>query len=307
MSELSTSEYGVYGDPDPELATVNPLAVQYSPLHPGGQRLEDLGETCLSDMIIHCPPGTIERRAALAMSLRALQVGGQLLALAPKMLGGNRLQDELEAFGCVVEGQSRRHHKICRVIRPSMLLGIDAAIQAGAMVFHEGVHQWTQPGVFSWDKVDRGSQILAAHLPRLAGTGADFGCGIGVLEPAILAQGSVRHVTGYDIDRRAIDCACRNVVDPRVQFEHVDVRVGRALRDNLDFIVTNPPFHETGFEKQGLGKAFLAVAHRQLRKGGTLCLVANRHLPYEAIIKPLFREFEIRAQLEGFKVLEARK
>ncbi|MBV1702088.1 MAG: methyltransferase [Hyphomicrobiales bacterium] len=307
MSEPTTSEYGVYGEPDPELVTVNPLAVQFSPLHPGGQRLEGQGEASLREMIIHCPPGTIERRAALAMSLRALQAGGELLALAPKLLGGNRLQDELEAFGCAVEGQSRRHHKICRVIRPGVLSGIDAAIQAGAMVFRENVQLWTQPGVFSWDKVDRGSQILAANLPRLAGTGADFGCGIGVLEPAILAQDSVRHVTGYDIDRRAIDCAIRNVVDPRVRFENVDVRVGKSLQANLDFIVTNPPFHETGFEKQGLGKAFLAAAHRQLRKGGTLCLVANRHLPYEAIIKPLFREFEIRAQLEGFKVLEARK
>ena len=38
----------------------------------------------------------------------------------------------------------------------------------------------SQPGIFSWDRIDDGSALLAAHLPDdFAGTVADFGCGWG--------------------------------------------------------------------------------------------------------------------------------
>ena len=38
--------------------------------------------------------------------------------------------------------------------------------------------------------------------------------------------------------------------------------------------------------------AFLRAAHRGLLPGGTLWLVANRHLPYDRILTPLFRTVE---------------
>ena len=40
----------------------------------------------------------------------------------------------------------------------------------------------SRPGIFSWDRIDDGSALLAAHLPDdLVGHVADFGCGWGYL------------------------------------------------------------------------------------------------------------------------------
>lgn len=52
---------------------------------------------------------------------------------------------------------------------------------------------------------------------------------------------------------------------------------------------------------------FIRAAHRMLRKGGALWMVANRHLPYEGVIGPLFSSVETKADAQGFKVIAARK
>ena len=44
-----------------------------------------------------------------------------------------------------------------------------------------------------------------------------------------------------------------------------------------------------------------------LRDGGDCVLVANRHLPYEATMKPLFADIRQIAQTGGFKIYAARK
>ena len=69
----------------------------------------------------------------------------------------------------------------------------------------------------------------------------------------------------------------------------------------------NPPFHLGGVEDQALGQGFLQRAASVLRRGGVLWLTANRHLPYETVLKPLFSRVETRAEARGFKIIEAHK
>ncbi|WP_208438975.1 methyltransferase, partial [Bartonella grahamii] len=42
-----------------------------------------------------------------------------------------------------------------------------------------------------------------------------------------------------------------------------------------------------------------------LKLGGNLLLVANRHLPYETLLKNIFRSVLIHEQTHGFKIIEA--
>ena len=58
---------------------------------------------------------------------------------------------------------------------------------------------------------------------------------------------------------------------------------------SLDFVVMNPPFHDGGAEDRLLGQTFIRQAAIMLRRGGLLWVVANRHLPYEAVLGELFR------------------
>jgi 16S rRNA (guanine1207-N2)-methyltransferase len=299
------SRFCVYGAPDPALAPTPPGAVQVSPLLPGAHALEDFAPESLSGAVICAPPGTVERRYVLALALRALKPGGTLTALAPKDKGGARLGRELQAFGGVVQEQGRRHQRICVVDRGPALEGLEAAITAGRPRRLDGLDLWSQPGLFSWDRIDPGTALLLSVLPPLEGRGADFGCGVGVIARAVLVHAGVARLDLIDLDRRAIDCARRNVNGPRAVLHWADVRAAFELKD-LDFVVMNPPFHDSGAEDRSLGQAFVRRAREALRKGGRLWMVANRHLPYEAELDAGFAEVVRRAEAGGFKVYEAR-
>lgn len=298
--------FAVYGSPPRELAETPAGAVQLSPLVPGAAALEELAPGRLEAIVVAAPPGTIERRYVLALALRALAPGGRLTALAPKDKGGSRLGKELAAFGCTVHETPKRRQRICQTRRPDAPEGLDAAIEAGRPRLSDALGLWTWPGVFSWDRPDPGSVLLIQSLPPLSGRGADLGCGIGLLARAVLAQPTVTGLALVELDRRAIECARRNVVDPRATFHWQDARTGPEL-SGLDFVVMNPPFHDGGAEDKALGQAFIRRAHAILRPGGALWLVANRHLPYEGVLGELFARTALAAEGAGFKVYEARK
>ena len=298
--------FGLYGAPQAELVDVPAGAVQFSPFTPGAPALEAAPPASLAGMIVAAPPGTAERRWVLAQALRGLAPGAPMTVLAPKDRGGSRLRKELEAFGCEVEETGRRHQRICTLARPAAPAALDEAIAAGEPRFVEALGLWSQPGLFSWDRPDPGSLQLAAALPALAGRGADLGCGAGLLARAVLASSGVTGLDLVDHDRRAVAMARRNIDDPRAAFHWVDARTGLEL-EGLDFVVMNPPFHDGGYEDRALGQAFIRRAHQALGKSGALWLVANRHLPYEGVLSPLFPHVTLRSEQRGFKVYEARK
>jgi 16S rRNA (guanine1207-N2)-methyltransferase len=139
----------------------------------------------------------------------------------------------------------------------------------------------------------------------MAGQGADFGCGVGYLAHGVLSAPKVTALHLIDIDRRAVECARRNAADPRVTLAWADARSARL--SDLDFVVMNPPFHDAGHEDKALGQAFIQAAGAALRKGGVLWMVANRHLPYERVLAEVFRTVDLRAEIAGYKLFEARK
>ena len=123
----------------------------------------------------------------------------------------------------------------------------------------------------------------------------------------MLAGPKVKRLVLIDNDRRAIEAARRNIDDPRAMFEWADATGGDVALEGLDFVVMNPPFHDGGAEDRALGQRFIQRACQVLRRSGSLWMVANRHLPYEAILGPLFTTVERRAAGGGYKVFEARK
>lgn len=295
----------LYGRP-PAVFDPPGVATQVSPLIPGSTPLEDVAEGSADNIMAYAPPGVLERRYTLALALRALKVGGRLDVMAAKDKGGSRLKKELEGFGVVVGESAKAHHRRCVVIRPATLTGIDEAMAAGAPRLVEGLEAWSQPGIFAWDRIDAGSLLLAQTVSKLKGAGADLGCGYGALATVVLGTPAVTSLRLIDLDRRAIEAARKNVTDPRVTFEWADARMLEAAAD-LDFVVTNPPFHDGGTEDKRLGQAFVRQAAAMLGKGGVLWLVANRHLPYEADLNAAFKRVTMVADAGGYKVFEAVK
>jgi 16S rRNA (guanine1207-N2)-methyltransferase len=294
----------IYGQPPAELAAAGPEAVQLSPLTPGAEEIEGLADATLESIVVAAPPGTLERRYVLAHALRALRPGGALVTLAPKDRGGSRLRKELEAFGCSVQETARRHHRICTVARPDDPVSLDDAIEAGAAQMVPALGLWSQPGVFSWDRLDPGSALLVDQANKWQGRGADFGCGVGILARAVLESPEVTQMTLIDIDRRAVDAAQRNIDDPRATILQSDLRAAPPEVVDLDFVIMNPPFHLGGGEDRGLGDAFVSRAAKALRRGGVCRLVANVALPYESYLARDFSKTTLIDRQGGYKVLE---
>jgi 16S rRNA (guanine1207-N2)-methyltransferase len=310
MSSQSSFAHAVYGSPSAALCVPPANALQVSPLHPGSTDLAGLDGGSVANITMLAPPGTIERRYAIAQALRALQPGGLLTLLAPKDAGGGRLVGDLAGFGIDATAVSKRHHRICTVLRPPTITGLDeaisAAITAGGPQAIPGSHLWSQPGLFSWDRADPGSLLLLEYLPKFSGHGADFGCGFGLLTGIILLSPKVIHLTAIDVDGRAIKAVTRNVKPERTTIVWADIRT-LTLPPTLDFVVMNPPFHTGGAEDRALGTAFITKAAACLKTGGELWLTANRHLPYEAVLTAQFKTIEPIASANGFKVYKAVK
>ncbi|HEY5072478.1 MAG TPA: methyltransferase [Caulobacteraceae bacterium] len=304
---VADAMHAVYGSPPPGLIGPPSGALQVSPLSPGAAALEEIADASLAGMIVAAPPGALERRFVLAHGLRALRVGGELIAVAPKKRGGARLNDELRAFGCEPMETARRHHRIVSCSRPAKMRGLAEAIAAGGPQIAPALGLWSQPGVFSWDRLDPGTALLLEAGHPFRGRGADFGCGVGVLGRAVLENREVTGLILADIDRRAISAAEQNIADSRAQFVHIDLRLAPTRFADLDFVVMNPPFHQVGRRSHSLGQGFIASAADALHAGGLCRIVANASLPYEGALARAFSKVTELGRRAGYKLFEAVK
>jgi 16S rRNA (guanine1207-N2)-methyltransferase len=252
-----------------------------------------------------------ENRLLMARALTLAAPERWVMAAAANDAGGKTLNKTLVGFGVPVEETAK--HK-CRVVwtrapqRAARIMIDDAVTRGGITKRIDGMY--TQPGLFSWDRIDKGSDALIHHLPlSLKGQGADFGCGIGVIAIRVMQRyADVKKLICIDIDARALDCAARNLSEwpDKIFLRRADLSQEVDL-GTLDFIVMNPPFHAGKKQSITLGQSFIKNAAKNLRTGGMLVFVANSHLPYEKTVSDLFAFNRVLSEENGFKIIEAVK
>jgi 16S rRNA (guanine1207-N2)-methyltransferase len=163
----------------------------------------------------------------------------------------------------------------------------------------------TQPGVFSESGADRGSILLAAHLPpKLPARIADLGAGWGYLSAAALSKPGVLHLDLIEAEKLALDCAALNITDPRAHFHWADATTFKPAA-HYDAIISNPPFHTTSKADPAIGRSFITAAQRLLTPAGHFWMVANRHLPYEAALRLSFRNVDETGGDATYKIFHA--
>ena len=241
-------------------------------------------------------------RARIAQAVQHLRPGASLWVDGQKTDGIDAVMKELRALVAVNEVQSRAHGKIFRVemSQPGWLPGDWAArdhAAAPGMV--------TRPGVFSADGPDPASQALAAHLPeKLPTRMVDLGAGWGWLSAELLKRPGLDVLHLVEADAVALDCARRNVTDPRAQFHWADALEFR-LSEPVNGVVMNPPFHQGRAADPRLGAGFIRSAAALLTGAGRLWMVANRHLPYEQVLRECFADVSELGGDSRFKILTA--
>lgn len=250
--------------------------------------------------VVFVPRAKAEARALVAEAMASVVPGGPVWIDGLKTDGINSLLKELRARVPVSEPLAKAHGKIFRLTAdPEALADWAGREQTPAEGFV------TLPGTFSADAVDRGSALLAACLPEtLPARVADLGAGWGWLSAQILAHPGVAQLHLVEADHSALECARANIADPRAVFHWADAR-NFQLREPVNGVIMNPPFHEGRAADPGLGAAFIKAAAGLLTGAGRLWMVANRHLPYEA---ELARHFADVTEIGGdnrFKILTA--
>ncbi len=281
-----------------------------------------------------------ETLAWFAIARTRLEPGGTILVSMPNTAGGARFEKDLAtATGNIT---SLQKHK-CRAFHSTddgswnePLFGEWLALVEPRQI--PGTPFIVEAGIFSADHVDAGSQLLADHIPaHLRGNVADLGAGWGFLSAVLLHRcPKITTLHLFEADSRALACARKNTfIDPEpppslsspvcyaeeiavevegtltfpskdIHFHWHDVTTG--LPDApYDAIVMNPPFHTGQATDVDLGRAFIRVAIASLKRGGTLLMVANRQLPYEATLETSGLAWRKIAENKTFKILSADK
>ncbi len=247
-----------------------------------------------------------EFRAELATAL--LCAKESVLVCVAKEHGSSRLAKWPELEELVKWSDSKQH---CRVV---LLTPPDGdARDYWLSVQNEGQLQLcnetrfiSQPGLYGWDKIDVGSQLLAQNLPdSFPGEVADFGCGYGFLSRVISDKLSGQALHCVDNDRRALTACQQNISQQtKAHFHWLDLEQER-LPCQVQVVVTNPPFHQEAKSKPELGIQFLEKAAQALVNDGELWMVANTSLNYEDCLEALFETHREVMRKNGFKVLWA--
>ncbi|WP_180970198.1 methyltransferase [Deinococcus planocerae] len=167
-----------------------------------------------------------------------------------------------------------------------------------------GVRVVGLPGVFSAGRPDKATSMLLGALGGLDLAGKrvlDLGCGTGLIGAWAASRGAAVTLVDGDLQsvRSAAATLAENGLTGEVIHSDVDAELGERT---FDVVLTNPPFHVGRGVVLDVAREFIAAAGRRLNPGGSLFLVANEPLPYEAPLRALGEGREL-AREGGFKVL----
>lgn len=288
---------------------------------PSASALETAGYAPLSSppngniydiVLCNLPKQKEEARYMLAQALQAAKDGALILAGAANDAGGKRIEEWMKYMNITTQSLSADKARVVWGQKTTENETSGQWLTEGEQqsIVLNGTAFLSQPGLFSWNRIDPGSALLARYLPAdLNGIGADFGCGYGYLSRAILDTApAVKTLHCIDADRRAVNCCLKNLGDmehtAHISGHWMDLSVEKM--QDLDWIIMNPPFHTGKTTRTDLGQAMIRTAATSLKPGGTLYMVANKSLPYESILQERFSNVTKLAEDEGYKIYHAR-
>lgn len=172
----------------------------------------------------------------------------------------------------------------------------------------ENFNYISKPGVYGWNKIDKGSAFLIAELTRFTErlpapptTALDLGCGYGYLAINCAPLGC--RITATDNNAGALLACQENIRQLGIDAEVIVADCAEGISERFPLIICNPPFHQ-GFSIEGdMTDRFLDAARKHLQSDGIACFVVNLHIPLERKAKKLFSTIETIADNGSFKLI----
>ncbi|MGM9991851.1 MAG: class I SAM-dependent methyltransferase [Candidatus Bruticola sp.] len=256
-------------------------------------------------------------------ALRSVRSGGLILFSIANTLGAGSFEKAMSEYTPLAAQQSKYH---CRTFAIRVPENIAAEERMAELMqkWEEGFNYrictdsglLSRPGIFSWNKADGGSKLLADYIKnkaQLRGVGADLGSANGFLTKAALESrscqaGEISRIDLFEDEYLSLAAAKALLKDKnpkvRIGYSWADV-ISDVPHEQYDWIVMNPPFHQGQTRVLNLGREFVASAARALTWRGVLYVVVNRTLPYEDTLAEYFKNYEKVAENNSFKVFVA--
>ena len=254
-------------------------------------------------------PKSRELASYLLNALASRLAGRELYLVGEKRGGIEGAAKQLQAFGKPRKLDSARHCQLWQVTVDNVpeAPNLHSLAQRFELPLAESpLTVVSLPGVFSHGRLDRGSALLLEHLEQLpVGHVLDFGCGAGVLGAVVKRRYPQSQVTLLDVDAFAVESSRLTLAANGLEGEVICGDGIDAAPDNLDLILSNPPFHTGVHTHYQTSENLLQKSAKHLKKGGELRLVANNFLRYQPLIEAALGNCQLRIEAQGFRIYQA--
>ncbi len=171
------------------------------------------------------------------------------------------------------------------------------------------------PNVYSGESLDLGARFMLQHIPQDPSIDSiiDLGCGNGVLSVKAGQLNPNARLTCVDESFMALESAKQNLLDNLGQQRDIQCIANNCLdgfeSESSSLIMCNPPFHQQQAITDHIAWQMFCDSKQVLNKGGHLLVIGNRHLGYDAKLKRLFGDNNVKliASNNKFVILQATK
>ncbi|MGL1891364.1 MAG: class I SAM-dependent methyltransferase [Spirochaetaceae bacterium] len=165
------------------------------------------------------------------------------------------------------------------------------------------------PGVFSSDHLDIGTRFLLSHIPKnRAGVILDLGCASGVLGLVAKKLNPEAEIVLTDESYMATMSAAESFKANDFEGTFKTINILKDYEsDSVDIILCNPPFHQENRVLTDIAVEMFKQSRKVLRRGGTLIVVANKHLGYHKKLRSIYHNLNRVAENEKFIIFSVRK
>lgn len=176
----------------------------------------------------------------------------------------------------------------------------------------DGLQIFTQVGVFSSGRLDKGSEFLLDYISKnplaLKTKVLDLGSGSGVLGAWLLANNQAEFVLALDSNLAAVKSTALTFAQNSLNGKAIASDIFSEINDtDFDLIITNPPFHKN-FETSSLFiEEFFSEVKNRLALGGEVLMVANIFLPYAKYFTANFKNWRQVDANASYKIFWAKK
>lgn len=259
----------------------------------------------------------------IKQSLKRLPVGGELLLSGFKNEGFKTYVDKARALVGAPKQISKGRggamlSRIQKQIEPTQA-DLDALKDDDygkcRKVAVNGFEFYSKPGVYGWQKVDKGSALLIETVARAASDllpeselapeperVLDLGCGYGYLTLAGARLWPGARWLATDNNAAAIKACSENMKQYAIAGECLLADCAQGVDEKFDWVLCNPPFHRGFDHDQSLTRTFIRTAAQRLQPKGSAWFVVNQFIALPAIAAEYFARVELKAESDGYRI-----